>query len=395
MQKHLLSFLCKKHALSYIIFDTKFHIIEADALDIESGSDIRDVLWELVGAEDTILSLKEKKSEIKIPMIARGESFYDLDIELFKEDAQEPLFIAYMQERSQQAHDYANVIKEINKKTLIYDTSQEKKQEAYYREIDKELITFHVDMDGIITYVNDACIHFFNLERSSMLQKHFSCFFDAQKSKLDGETNIFSAKNSMQERVYFHTNIIPLRDKQNNIVQNIIVAQDISYLKQIKKELEFASENDTLTGIPNRQYFLKTVDKYIEEYATFSLFFLDIDNFALVNEEYGSHAGDMLLKHIASLLQALKEPDDKLARLYGNTFALLFDPKKSKNYTAALIESIEAIKKQKLHYTSEDIITFDFTTLLLNYPQDATKAKELLALAKTEIKKKKVDKKLS
>jgi len=394
MQKNLLNFLCKKHAISYIIFDDSFHIIDSDGIETQKGLDIRETLWELVGSEEAVLSLRETKSTLKIPMIFRNKEYYDLDIELF-EDSGKKLFIAYMQQKSQETHAYANVIKEINKKTLIYDTSQEKKREAYYKEIDKELITFHVDMDGIITYVNDACLHFFNVERSAMLSQHFSLFFDAQKSQLDKESNIFSAKNSLNKRVYFHTNIIPLRDKQGTIVENIIVAQDISYLKQIKKELEFASEHDTLTGLPNRQYLLKLLDKNIANNEPFYTLFLDIDNFANINEEYGSHAGDMLLKHIASLLQLLREENDKLIRLYGNTFSIVFDTQKSKNYIAALMESMEELKEQKLIYSSQDTISFDFTTLLLFYPEDATTPKELLNIAKTEMKKRKIDKKLS
>jgi len=53
------------------------------------------------------------------------------------------------------------VLKKINKTTLVYELSDEKKQNSSYKEINKHLITLHVDLDGYITMVNEASLHFF------------------------------------------------------------------------------------------------------------------------------------------------------------------------------------------------------------------------------------------
>ncbi len=396
MHKNLLNLLCKKNNTSYIIFNKNFTVSQVNNISIEINSDIRDFLWEIVGIEENIISLDITKKSIQIPMISRDNNYYDLDIDTFISEDSETLYIAYMQEKSQQTYEYAKVIKEINKKTLIYETSDEKKHTAYYKQINKRLMTFHVDLDGMITTVNDTCSHFFNIEKNNIVGKHFSHFFHTQKSQLNENTHIFSAKDSMGKNIFFHADIIPLTDTRNKIYENIIIAQDVTYLKQIKKELEYASQHDTLTGLPNRHYFLKQIDRYIEKELSFTLCFIDIDSFRRINEEYGAHAGDMLLKHITSLLSSTIESDDLLVRVYGDLFAILFEENKNRKYLNAVVEKLkETVLSHPLIYTVDDIIKFNYTSLLLDYPGDIRNTKELLGNAQKHIKKIKIDKRLT
>jgi len=391
MRTNLLKILCKKSAISYIIFDSGFQVIESN-IEIQTESDVRDYLWEIIGLEEPILALQKHNTPIEIPMIQRERKYYDLEIDTFKDENKQSYFIAYMQKKSQYTNEYANVLKEINKKTLIYDLSDEKKESAYYKEINKHLISFHVDLDGFITMVNDACLHFFNKERTEFLEKHFSEFFQVQKRQKDTTSTIFLAKNSLGDDIFFHADILPLKDKDGQIIENIIITQDITYLKKIKKELEYAQEHDALTGLPNRHTFLKKIDLLIKEKKNFSLCFIDIDNFRTLNEEYGSHAGDMLLKHLTTLFLEFLDPQDSLIRIQGDLFGIIFEIAKEKSYIQSLLKGLEDLaEKNPLYYNSEDIIQFHYTTLLLHYPQDAKSAKEFLSTASKLLKKKKID----
>jgi len=391
MRTNLLELLCSKNSISYIIFDREFNLLESSIKKLKRGSKLYDYLWEIVGLEESILALKAGEKPIEIPMISKENHYYDLEIESL--DEEESTYIATLKEKSKQTHNYANVIKEINKKTLIYETGDEKRLQGYYREINKHLITLHVDLDGLITRVNDASLHFFNLEEEKMLQRHFSNFFEAQKSQLDNETNIFIAKNAMGEDIFFHTDIIPITNTEGRVIENIIVAQDITHLKRVKKELEYAQEHDTLTGLPNRHYFLKRVERVIEKEEPFEIAFLNIDNFKSINEEYGAHAADMLLKHIASLFLASIESNDALMRLFGDNFAIIFEASKQKEYINRLLQNLQKITKENpLYYNSEDTINFTYTSLLLSYPQDAKSAKEFLSSQERAMQRKKIQK---
>jgi len=392
MQTNLLELLCKKNSISYIIFDQNFHVRDANGLTLQKGSDIREYLWELTGMEEAIYSLLKNNDSLEIPMLLRNDLYYDLDINTFISENEEELFIAYMQQKSKQTYEYANALKEMNKKTLIYEISDEKKQNDYYKEINKHLMTFHVNLEGMITMVNDACIYFFDLQKEKMLGKHFSNFFQPQKSQLDQNTTILIAKNATQEDIYFHADIIPIKDTHAKIVENIIIAQDITHLKKIKRELEYAQEHDALTGLANRHSFLKKIDAMIKENNSFTLCFIDIDDFHLINEDYGAHGGDMLLKHFTSLLHDFLDPQDTLVRIGGDTFAVIFEADKEETYIKMLLQDLHILTANNpLYYNQEDIIKCSYTTLLMHYPDDYNNSKDLLINATKSLKRKKID----
>jgi len=382
MHTGLLSFLCEKNKLSYILFDRDFRIVETFYNNAELESDIREVLWELVGFEEKILT----KTKLEIPMIFRDQKYYDLFVEPF-ENGNSELFIAYMQEKSKETESYANVLREINKKTLIFDTSDEKKESRYYKEINKRLLTLHVDNEGKITKVNDAVIYFFNLEKSDFTGMHFSRLFTPQSSKQNSSSNIFVATNAFNKSIFFHADIIPIKNNKGTIVENIIVAQDITYLKEIEKELQYAQEHDTLTGLPNRHYLLGEMDKRRD----ISIALVDIVDFKTINEEYGAHAGDMLLKHTATLITSLLEPQDILTRLFGDTFVILFEEGKNSTYIEAIIQKIkQALQNNPLYYTQEDIIKAQLRVVYVQTNEERCSAKELLEKGEKELKREKL-----
>lgn len=386
---NLLNFICKKNNISYIIFDDQFIVQQAFNAKIAIKSDIKEYLWEIVGMEDLIL-LGES---FEIPMISRDAKYFDLSIEPYQENKEKNLFIAYLQQKSKETSEYADVIKAINKKTLIYDTSDEKKEGKYIHEINKRLITLHVDLEGKIRSINDTGTHFFNKDKDQINGKHFSEYFTPQKSKNKLQSTIFSAKDSMQNILFFHADIIPLKNKEGEIFENIIIAQDITYLKEVEKELQYAQEHDTLTGIGNRHFILKSLNTKIDKYPSTTIGVFDIDNFSAINEDYGSHAGDMVLKYFCEILEKIIDSSDILGRFYADKFVIIFDPTKNEDYIKTLLQKIELdINSKPLKYSEEDTIYFHISSIALSYPQDATSSKELIELALKKIKRKKFDK---
>ena len=90
---------------------------------------------------------------------------------------------------------------------------------------------------------------------------------------------------------------------------------------EIKKELVKSAICDELTGLYNRKYLHHRLDAEIsrsKRYGTpVSCLLLDIDYFKIVNDMYGYDWGDILLKKIAQMLNALVRKEDVLTR-YGD-----------------------------------------------------------------------------
>lgn len=90
---------------------------------------------------------------------------------------------------------------------------------------------------------------------------------------------------------------------------------------------EARARHDPLTGLPNRTAFeaaLEVACARLERYGErFALLYIDLDDFKLVNDRFGHHAGDLLLKQMAGRLSVSLRDNDMLARLGGDEFVML------------------------------------------------------------------------
>lgn len=403
-ENSILPHLCDKNHTSYILFTESFHVFEyaqninvylGDEITILDGSDIRDYFYELIGyemqLETMMLASQEQKQTLSIPMVNKNGFYYDLDIDTITTPNGTKALIMYITQKSQNATSYLQAIQQINKQTLIFEqNSQEKeKQEQYLELVNQTLITFNVNVDGIITDINDAGCHFLALEKPQLLTKHFSEFFHSRGSELQSNSKILSAINKDGENILFHATVIPL-NQNGTIVENLIICQDVTYLAHVQQELQFASQYDTLTSLPNRSFLLHKIDEALEnaeENKTIvALCYLNIRSFKTINEEYGHHAGDMLLKYIAQVLKNYVRDFDTIARVGADKFAIVLTQLSSQEDLKTVLTRLASIpESNNLIYSDEDVIGFDFSLGLAQYPNDATNTKELFTHAKSNI----------
>ena len=98
-------------------------------------------------------------------------------------------------------------------------------------------------------------------------------------------------------------------------------------LAQANEELTHLALHDTLTGLPNRMLLADRISqamaKVKEQGGCFSLMFIDLDGFKPVNDAFGHHLGDRLLREVALRLREQLRSQDTLARIGGDEFVLL------------------------------------------------------------------------
>ncbi|BAK73800.1 sensor domain-containing diguanylate cyclase [Arcobacter sp. L] len=403
----ILPIICKKYNISCILFSKDYKIVEftdnlkdfvSDTKKLFVDGDIRDSLWELVGFEEKLQELYNgKKNYLHIPMLLKKDVFYDINIETCKTEKNEKLFIAMFTRQSNLSMSYLNIIQKVNHENLKYEYEKEniENSQNYYNLINQKLISFHINQKGIITEVNKACLSFFGLEKSIMIGKHFSNFFFSREVKVSSTevSNILRATNLNGIDVFFHTDIIPVKSEKNSS-QNIIICQDITYLKKIESELEYAVNHDSLTGLPNRLMLRKRIEECIlkskDTKESFALCFIDLNKFKSVNDEYGHHVGDMLLKHIGEVLSSIIREGDIIARIGGDEFVILFDHIESTQYLDLTLKRIDSIsKKNPLYYSEDLIIPLTFSLGVSIYPNDGEDIESLLNHADEKMYKEK------
>jgi diguanylate cyclase (GGDEF)-like protein len=104
------------------------------------------------------------------------------------------------------------------------------------------------------------------------------------------------------------------------------VGSDITAKRQHELEMMHLANFDSLTGLSNRRRFRGRLEARVAESregAGCALLLLDLDNFKAVNDSLGHGVGDRLLQMVARRLETCVRPDDVLARLGGDEYALL------------------------------------------------------------------------
>lgn len=104
------------------------------------------------------------------------------------------------------------------------------------------------------------------------------------------------------------------------------VAYDITKRKQIEEQLKHSASHDRLTGLPNRTMLETHIDEKLKkdkEPLDYSVLFLDLDNFKVVNDTYGHVVGDQVLVEAAKLIQDIVGENGIVTRHGGDEFVAI------------------------------------------------------------------------
>ncbi|WP_287023882.1 EAL domain-containing protein [Vibrio sp.] len=127
--------------------------------------------------------------------------------------------------------------------------------------------------------------------------------------------------------------------------QLLIVGEDITETHLLAEQLEYQAYHDGLTGLYNRYHFEKQIVTALKEVKgnirAHALFYLDLDQFKLINDTVGHEAGDAAIVYSAELLEQLIPDKATLARTGGDEFAILLrdcDEEEVKQFSQSILK---------------------------------------------------------
>ncbi len=135
----------------------------------------------------------------------------------------------------------------------------------------------------------------------------------------------------------------PLYNQKKEFIGFRGVASDITEKKHTEERIAYLAHNDALTGLVNRANFAKALDEMVSDSTKnkqWSIFYLDLDGFKIVNDIHGHSMGDRLLGEVAKSLKKVVPDRDIVARLGGDEFAILCKSAGTVQSVSSLAETI-------------------------------------------------------
>lgn len=143
-----------------------------------------------------------------------------------------------------------------------------------------------------------------------------------------------------------------IRNQRQEPLHFVVHLEDIHERKLNEYQLRAQADQDSLTGLLNRRCLLERLEAWAGRAPASGrggeLILLDLDNFKRINDTGGHSAGDRALIAAARAMQARAGPDDVLARMGGDEFAIICDPANAEAADSFADELLAAVRTCEL-----------------------------------------------
>jgi diguanylate cyclase (GGDEF)-like protein/PAS domain S-box-containing protein len=176
----------------------------------------------------------------------------------------------------------------------------------------------------------------------------------------------------------------PIHDRLGGVVGAVLVAHDVTAARELSDKLARLALYDHLTGLPNRTLFADRLDRAIglakRAGDSFSVLYIDLDNFKEVNDKLGHQAGDQLLQITADRLLHCVRDSDTVSRQGGDEFlALLINCSDANAGILCAQKIVDTLSAPYIIDTKH--VRLSASVGIARYPSDATDARSLVRAA--------------
>jgi diguanylate cyclase (GGDEF)-like protein/PAS domain S-box-containing protein len=280
--------------------------------------------------------------------------------------------------------------------SVLFDITDRKESEDRYRslvEMSPDIITV-VSRDKI-EYINEAGwklvgassrdeligkspLNFVQLEIFRSVQNRVTATDGSDNERMRLE---FEVKRLDGETIDVEVASTPILYEGKFAVQ--IVGRDITDRKKAEKTIKTMAYYDTLTGLPNRNYFRQYLNEVLtaKKNETAAVLFLDLDRFKNINDTKGHSVGDLILKKVAQRLENAVKTEGFVSRQGGDEFIILIENSDKTKVAEAAGRILNAFSSSFEVNQEEFFVTPSIGISM--YPQDGNDEETLIKHADT------------
>lgn len=235
---------------------------------------------------------------------------------------------------------------------IQYDDFEESMRfyRVYEEAINESNVVFRIDRKQRILYANELFYTLFCYTKREIIKSPLTLIEETEKGEsvyakvwkeLEKGVHLWQgvAENKSKEGKIFHMNtyIFPIKNREGEVFEYMVVKHDISSLVESKNALQKSYFTDKLTGLSNRHRLIEDLSNAKKAV----LVIMDIASFKEINDFYGTQIGDKALKRLGHFIQLSFAKECRVYRLQGDEFALL--------WSRANVQEIETKIKEFLH----------------------------------------------
>ena len=173
-------------------------------------------------------------------------------------------------------------------------------------------------------------------------------------------TQDFRLRTADGHYLWFMLKARPVVGSDGEVMRVVGTLTDITELKTAEERLLHDAVHDNLTGLPNRQLFIDRLESMLvfaksDPAIRPAVVVIDLDRFKQVNDSVGIAVGDSILLTLARRLGRVLKPQDTLARLTGDQFAMILLSEQDPTRLIAFSETIRRALRAPITFNNREV----------------------------------------
>lgn len=187
------------------------------------------------------------------------------------------------------------------------------------------------------------------------------------------------------KRVWYSINAMVEYDEKGAPIHKLLCISDITKFKKQNEELAYLAYYDPLTGLYNRNYFVRLLGEFVrnakEDDKTVDVIIVDIDDFRKVNDGMGMIAGDELVQQMGGVLKDFSNANVIVGHINSDIYCMaIYDPKN--DYTVEkLYQRLKSRLRRPFYLSNGYEISITVSVGVASYPEASKDVLELINCA--------------